>query len=101
MDVVGTTGQKECQESMIELVDTALWVSRVEMLEAMVEGMAMLVELTKEEVVETGGVTSWSASSFGTDSSCVPSYEVPADWLPTEVETEVLAWSESARLTRS
>ena len=52
--------------------------------------MAMLVELTEEEMVETDGVTSWSASSIGT-----------AGLLPAEVETEGEACSESARLTSS
>ena len=50
-------------------------------------------------MVETDGVTSWSVSSIGTGSSCVPSYKVPAGLLPTEVETEGEACSESARLT--
>ena len=63
----------------------------------MVEGMARLVELREEELVETDDLTNWSASWIGTDSSCVPSYKIPAGSLPTEVETEGATCSESAK----
>ena len=66
-----------------------------------VEGVAKWLELTVEGLVETDDVTNWSASWIGTDSSCVPSYKVPAGLLPTEVETEGAACSESAKLTSS
>jgi hypothetical protein len=101
LDVAETKGRKECLESTVVLVDKASSVSRVERLDVMVECMAMLVELTEEEMVETDGVTSWSASSIGTGSSCVPAYKVPAGLLPTEVETEGEACSENATLTSS
>jgi len=67
----------------------------------MVEGMARLVELREEELVETDDLTNWSASWIGTDSSCVPSFKVPAGFLPTEVGTECAACSESAISTSS
>jgi hypothetical protein len=76
-------------------------VSKVEWLGVKMEDMAKWVELTVEELVETDDVTNWSASWIGTDSSCVPSYKVPAGLLPTEVETEGAACSESAKLTSS
>ena len=100
-DVAGTRGRKVCLESTVVLVDTATSVSKVEWLGVMVEDMAKLVELTEEEMVETDDLTNWPASWIGTDSSCVPSYKVPADLLPTEVETEGAACSESAKLTSS
>ena len=99
--VVGTKGQKVCLESTVVLVDMASSVSRVEWLGVMVEDMARLVELTEEELVETDDLTNWSASWIGTDSSCVPSYKVPAGFLPTEVGTEGAACSESAKSTSS
>jgi len=99
--VVGTKGQKVCLESTVVLVDMASSVSKVEWLGVMVEDMARLVELTEEELVETGDLTNWSASWIGTDSSCVPSYKVPAGFLPTEVGTEGAACSESAKSTSS
>ena len=95
--VVGTKGQKVCLESTVVLVDMASSVSKVEWLGVMVEDMARLVELTEEELVETDDLTNWSASWIGTDSSCVPSYKVPAGFLPTEVGTEGAACSESAK----
>ena len=95
--VVGTKGQKVCLESTVVLVDMASSVSKVEWLGVMVEDMARLVELTEEELVETDDLTNWSASWIGTDSSCVPSYKIPAGSLPTEVETEGATCSESAK----
>ena len=59
--VAGTKGQKVCQESTIVSVDMASSVSKVEWLGVMVEDMARLVELTEEELVETDGLTNWSA----------------------------------------
>ena len=76
-------------------------MSKVEWLGVKMEDMAKWVELTVEELVETDDVTNWSASSIGTDSSCVPSCKVPAGLLPTEVETEGAAGSESPKLTSS
>ena len=99
--VVGTKGQKVCLESTVVLVDMASSVSKVEWLGVMVEDMARLVELTEEELVEIDELTNWSASWIGTDSSCVPSYKVPAGLMPTEVETEGAACSESAKSTSS
>ena len=99
--VVGTKGQKVCLESTVVLVDMASSVSKVEWLGVMVEDMARLVELTEEELVETDDLTNWSASWIGTDSSCVPSYKVPAGFLPPEVGTECAACSESAKSTSS
>ena len=99
--VAGTKGQKVCLESTVVLVDMASSVSRVEWLGVMVEDMARLVELTEEELVEIDELTNWSASWIGTDSSCVPSFKVPAGFLPTEVGTECAACSESAISTSS
>ena len=99
--VVGTKGQRVCLESTVVVVDMASSVSKVEWLGVMVEDMARLVELTEEELVETDDLTNWSASWIGTDSSCVPSYKVPAGLMPTEVETEGAACSESAKSTSS
>ena len=59
--------------------------------------MARLVEVTMEGLVETGDWTSWSASWMGSDSSFFPSYKVQIGSLPTEVETEGAACSESAK----
>ena len=81
--VVGTKGQKVCLESTVVLVDMASSVSKVEWLGVMVEDMARLVELTEEELVEIDELTNWSASWIGTDSSCLPSYKVPAGLMPT------------------
>ena len=99
--VAGTKGQKVCLESTVVLVDMASSVSKVEWLGVKVEGVAKWLELTVEGLVETDDVTNWSASWIGTDSSCVPSYKVPAGSLPTEVETEGAACSESAKSTSS
>ena len=63
--------------------------------------MAKLVELTEEELVENNDLTSWSASWIGTDSSCVLSCKVPTGSLPTEVDTEGAACSESVKSTSS
>ena len=90
-----------CLESTVVLVDMASSVSKVEWLGVKVEGVAKWLELTVEGLVETDDVTNWSASWIGTDSSRVPSYKVPAGLLPTEVETEGAACSESAKLTSS
>jgi hypothetical protein len=98
VDGAETKGRKECLESTVVLVDTASSGSK---LDVMVEDMAMLVELTKEEMLETEDVTNWSASSIETGSSCVPSCKVPAGSIPTEVENEGETCSESARLTSS
>ena len=95
-DVAETKGRKVCLESTAVLVDMATSVSKVEWLGVMVEAMAKSVELTEEELVETDYLTNWSAAWVGTDSSCVPSYKVPAGLLPTEVETEGAACSDSA-----
>ena len=95
-DVAETKGRKVCLESTVVLVGMASSVSKVEWLGVMVEAMAKSVELTEEELVETDYLTNWSAAWVGTDSSCVPSYKVPAGLLPTEVETEGAACSESA-----
>ena len=59
--------------------------------------MARLVEVTMEELGETGDWTSWSASWIEWDSSFFPSYKVQTGSLPTEVETEGAACSESAK----
>jgi hypothetical protein len=99
--VVETKEQKVFLESTVVLVDKALLVSKVEWLDVDVEGKAKLVESTEVELVETDDLTNWSASRIGTDSSCVPSYKVPAGSLPTEVETEGAACSESAKSTSS
>ena len=99
--VAGTKGQKVRLESTVVLVDKVSSVSKVEWLGVMVEDMARLVELTEEELVEIDELTNWSASWIGTDSSCVPSYKVPAGFLPTEVGTEGAACSESAKSTSS
>lgn len=99
--VAGTKGPKVRLESTVVLVDKVSSVSKVEWLGVMVEDMARLVELTEEELVETDDLTNWSASWIGTDSSCVPSYKVPAGFLPTEVGTEGAACSESAKSTSS
>ena len=99
--VVETKEQKVFLESTVVLVDKALLVSKVEWLDVNVEGKAKLVESTEVELVETVDLTNWSASRIGTDSSCVPSYKVPAGSLPTEVETEGAACSESAKSTSS
>ena len=101
VDVVRTKGRKVCLESTVVLVDMESSVSKVEWLGVKMEDMAKWVELTVEGLVETDDVTNCSASWIGTDSSCVPSYKVPAGLLPTEVETEGAACSESAKLTSS
>ena len=60
--VAGTQGRRVSPENAIVLVDMASSVSKVEWLGVMVEDMARLVELTEEELVETDGLTNWSAS---------------------------------------
>ena len=78
-------------------VDMAELASKVELLGEKVQDMARLVEVTMEVLVETDDWTSWSASWIESDSSFFPSYKVQTGSLPTEVETEGAACSESAK----
>ena len=97
MDEAETKGLKVCLGSMVVSVDMAEFVSKVEWLDGKVQDMARLVEVTMEVLVETGGWTSWSASWIESDLAFFPSYKVQTGSLPTEVETERAACSESAK----
>ena len=99
MDEAEMKGLKVCSESMVVSVDMAQLVSKVELSDEKVQDMAKLVEvMTEVLVVETGDRTNWSASWMEPDSSFFPSYKVQAGSLPTEVETECAACSESATM---
>ena len=78
------TVPKVCEESTIELVDKAELASKVEWPDVKVQDMARLV--TVEELVETAGLTSWSASLTESESSFAPSCKVQTGSLPTEVD---------------
>jgi len=97
MDEAGMKGPMECSESMVVLVDMAKLVSMVELLDEQVQDMVRLVEVTMEVLVETDDRTKCPASWVEFDSSFFPSYKVQTGSLPTEVETEGVAYSVNAR----
>ena len=72
-------------------------VSMVESQGEKVQDMVRLVEVTKEVLVETDDRTKCPASWMELDSSFFPSYKVQTGSLPTEVETEGVAYSVNAR----
>jgi len=97
MDEAEMKGLMECSGSMVVLVDMAKWVSMVEWQGEKVQDMVRLVEVTKEVLVETDDRTKCPASWMELDSSFFPSYKVQTGSLPTEVETEGVAYSVNAR----
>ena len=97
MDEAETKGLMECSESMVVLVDMAKLVSMVELLDEQVQDMVRLVEVTMEVLVETDDRTKCPASCVEFDSSFFPSYKVQTGSLPTEVETDGVAYSVNAR----
>ena len=98
MDEAETKELKVCLESTVVLVDIPKLASKVEWLDGKVQDMARLVEVTMEELVETGDWPSWFASWIESDSSFFPSCKVQTGSLPTEVETEGAACSETQRV---
>ena len=96
MDEAETKGQMECLGSMVVSVDRAEWVSMEDWQDEMTLGMAEL-EVTTEVLVETDDRTKCPASWMEFDSSFYPSYKVQTGSAPTEVESEDVAYSGSAR----
>jgi len=96
MDEAETKGQMECLGSMVVSVDRAEWVSMEDWQDEMTLGMAEL-EVTTEVLVETDDRTKCPAPWMEFDSSFYSSYKVQTGSAPTEVETEGVTCSGSAR----